>query len=61
MKSGARPIMPHVVRAQRSIIARRSTSSSLVRGMMKDNPTRPPLVGETYVISSRSSGSCCMS
>src|SRR2546426_4274868 len=61
MKSGERPIMPHVVRAQCSIMTRRCSSSSLVRGMMKDNPTRSPLDGDTYVISSRSAGSCCMS
>ena len=61
MKSGDRPIMPQVARAQCSIIARRCSSSGLVRGMMKDNPTRSPLVGDTYVIASRSAGSCCMS
>ena len=61
MKSGERPIMPQVARAQCSIMTRRRSSSSRVLGMMKDSPTRSPLVGETYVISSRSRGSCCMS
>src|SRR2546428_3331424 len=61
MKSGERPIMPHVVRAQRSIIAPRRSSSCLVRGITKDRPTRARLVGDTYVISSRSAGSCCRS
>ncbi len=61
MKSGERPTMPHVARAQCSIIVRRCSSSSFVRGMMNDSPTRSPVVGETYVISSRSVGSCCMS
>src|SRR3989454_5007080 len=61
MKWGEGPIMPQVVRAQRSIIAPRRSSSCRVRGMTKDNPTRSPLVGEMYVISSRSPGSCCRS
>ena len=47
MKSGERPIMPQVVRAQLSIMARRFSRSSRVRGMMNDNPTRSPVVGET--------------
>jgi hypothetical protein len=61
MKSGERPIMPQVARAQLSIISRRASSSAWVRGTMKDWPRRSPLVGETKVIASRSSGSCCMS
>ena len=52
-------IIPHVVRAQRSIIAPRRDSSSRVRGMTNESPSRSPLAGETYVISSRSLGSCC--
>src|SRR5215467_12813201 len=59
MKSGERPIMPHVLRAQRSIIAPRRASSSWVRGMMNESPRRSPLAGETKVISSRRS--CCRS
>ncbi len=47
MKSGERPIMPQVVRAQFSIMARRFSRSSRVRGMMKESPTRSPLVGDT--------------
>src|SRR6516225_9280890 len=61
MKSGERPIMPQVVRAQLSIITRRASSSSLVRGMMNDRPTRSPLLGEIYVISPSTFASCCMS
>ena len=47
MKSGERPIMPQVVRAQFSIITRRVSRSSRVRGMRNDRPTRSPLVGDT--------------
>ena len=47
MKSGERPIMPQVARAQCSIMARRRSSSARVRGMMKESPTRSPLVGDT--------------
>ena len=47
MKSGERPIIPHVARAHSSIITRRRSSSSRVFGTMKDRPTRSPLVGET--------------
>ena len=36
-----------VARAQWSIIVRRRSSSSRVRGMMNESPTRSPLVGET--------------
>ena len=54
-------IIPQVVRAQLSIITRRASSSSLVRGMMNDSPTRAPLVGEIYVISRPTFASCCMS
>src|SRR5213594_3475389 len=61
MKSGERPIIPHVARAQCDIMTRRRSSSSRVRGTMKDRPTRSPLVGDTYVMSSRRPGSCCMS
>jgi hypothetical protein len=61
MKSGERPIIPQVCRAQRSIMPRRRSSSSRVRGMMNDSPTRSPLDGDTYVISPPSAGSCCMS
>jgi hypothetical protein len=46
MKSGERPIMPHVARAQRSIISRRRTRSSIVFGMMNERPTASPEVGE---------------
>jgi hypothetical protein len=61
MKSGERPIIPQVERAQFSIITRRRSSSSPVRGMMKERPTRSPLCGETKVIAPRTAGSCCMS
>ena len=61
MKSGERPIMPQVARAQCSIMTRRRSSSSRVRGMMKDRPTRSPLVGDTEVIAVAQPGSCCMS
>ena len=47
MKSGERPIMPQVARAQFSIMTRRLSRSSRVRGMMKDSPTRSPELGET--------------
>src|SRR5712691_9532851 len=46
MKSGERPIMPHVARAQCSIIVRRCSRSCRVRGTMNDNPTRCPLLGD---------------
>ena len=39
--------MPQVVRAQFSIIARRVSRSSRVRGTIKESPTRSPLEGET--------------
>src|SRR5437667_42692 len=61
MKAGERPIIPPVGRAQCDIMTRRRSSSSRVRGTMKDRPTRSPLVGDTYVMSSRRPGSCCMS
>src|SRR5437879_799172 len=61
MKSGERPIIPHVARAQCDIMTRRRSSSSRVRGTMKDRPTRSPLVGDTYVMSSRRAASCCIS
>jgi len=38
--------MPQVVRAQFSIITRRASSSSRVRGWMNDSPTRSPVVGD---------------
>ena len=47
IKSGERPIMPHVVRAHCSIMSRRCSSSGSVRGIMNDKPTRSPVVGET--------------
>src|SRR6266446_3978269 len=50
MKSGERPIMPHVVRAQRSIIAPRRSSSCLVRGITNDRPTSRARVGLSFVI-----------
>src|SRR5437773_1438364 len=48
MKSGERPIMPHVVRAQCIIMTRRRSSSSRVRGMMNESPTRSPVVREPF-------------
>ena len=47
MKSGERPIMPQVARAQCSIIVRRCSRSWRVRGTMNERPTRSPLVGDT--------------
>ena len=47
MKSGLRPIIPKVARAQWRIMIRRASRSSLVRGMMNDVPTRSPVVGDT--------------
>ena len=47
MKSGERPIMPQVARAQCSIIVRRCSRSCRVRGTMNERPTRSPLVGDT--------------
>ena len=46
MKSGERPIMPQVARAQFSIILLRRSRSSRVRGMMKESPTRSLEEGE---------------
>ena len=45
-KSGVRPIMPKLVRAQCDIITRRRTRSSGVLGAMNDRPTRSPVLGE---------------
>ena len=61
MKSGERPIMPQVERAQFSIITRRFSRSSLVRGMMNDRPSGSPVFGEMKVIAVASAGSHCMS
>ncbi len=47
MKSGERPIMPQVARAQFSIMTRRVSRSSRVRGIRNDSPTRSPVVGDT--------------
>ena len=46
MKSGERPIIPQVARAQCSIMLRRRTRSSCVRGMMNESPTGSPVVGD---------------
>src|SRR6266851_567035 len=46
MKSGERPIMPQVERAQFSIIRLRASSPSRVVGLSKERPTGSPLVGE---------------
>jgi hypothetical protein len=61
MKSGERPIMPQVARAQFSIIFERVSSASLVFGMSKERPTGSPVEGEAKVMTSRNSASCCMS
>jgi hypothetical protein len=60
-KSGARPIMPQLTRAHCVIMVRRRSRSWTVRGLIKDSPTRSPIVGETYVMASRNAGSCCIS
>ena len=52
-KSGVRPIIPHVARAQCRIMTRRRARSSWLRGVMNDRPTRSPVVGDRYVIWSR--------
>ncbi len=46
MKSGERPIMPQVARAQFSIILVRVSSPSLVFGLSKERPTGSPVVGD---------------
>ena len=46
MKSGERPIMPQVERAQFSIILLRVSSSSRVFGLSNERPTRSPVVGD---------------
>ena len=46
MKSGDRPIMPQVARAQFSIMRRRVSSASRVFGMSNDRPTGSPLEGD---------------
>ena len=46
MKSGERPIMPLVVRAQFSIIWVRVSSSSRVFGLSNERPTRSPVDGD---------------
>ena len=61
MKSGERPIMPQVARAQFSIILLRVSSASLVCGISNERPTFSPVDGDGKVITSRSAGSCCMS
>ena len=45
-KSGDRPIMPQLTRAQLVIMPRRRSRSSMVRGIMKDNPTGSPVEGD---------------
>ena len=45
-KSGVRPIMPQLARAQWDIMIRRRSRSSKLRGMIWDNPTLSPLLGE---------------
>ena len=46
MKSGERPIIPQVARAQFSIILLRVSSASLVFGMSNERPTGSPLDGD---------------
>ena len=46
MKSGERPIMPQVERAQFSIILLRVSSPSLVVGVSNERPTGSPVVGD---------------
>ena len=45
-KSGVRPIIPQVIRAQLRIIWWRRSRSSWVLGVMKDRPTWSPVVGD---------------
>ena len=61
MKSGLRPVMPHVARAQWAIMVCRRSRSCIVLGMMNESPTGSPVVGDTYVMASCKAGSCCMS
>src|SRR5262249_7038827 len=46
MKSGERPTMPQVARAQCSIIVRRCSRACRRRGTVTDSPTRSPVVGD---------------
>ncbi len=46
MKSGERPIMPQVARAQFSIILLRVCSASRVCGISNERPTDSPVVGD---------------
>ena len=47
MKSGLRPIIPQLALAQCCIITLLRSRSSMVRGVMNDRPTRPPVVGDS--------------
>lgn len=61
MKSGLRPVMPHVARAQWAIMVCRRSRSCTVLGMMNESPTGSPVVGDVYVMSSRQAASYCIS
>src|SRR5262249_1082685 len=58
MKSGERPIMPQVARAQFSIIFERVSSASFVFGMSKERPTGSPGERDAKVMTVRNARAC---